>query len=87
MLFEKNWYYYFGYGFIIGIVKSYFTFYNSIYIISCIFPILSMNTLILFKQDNEMMNVKNNNITIPLFYLPIKYANIVIDLLSDYLKK
>ena len=86
-IFESNWYYYLGYGSLIGLIKINMGFFCYNYIIASIFPILSMNTLILFKVEDVIVNSKSVKFKIPLFYLPIRYANKVVTNISDYLKK
>ena len=82
-IFENNWLYYLGYGTIIGLIKIYFGFFHSTYIIASIFPVFCMNTLILFKRETCIINP---TINLPIFYLPIKYANKLTDTVSTYIK-
>ena len=83
-IFENNWLYYLGYGSIIGYIKIKVGFLNATYIIASIFPIFSMNALLLFKYDKQSTNPVK--LKLPLFYLPIKYSNYIINTIVNYLK-
>lgn len=83
-IFETNWIYYLGYGSLFGFIKINIGFLNSTYVIASIFPILSMNTLLLFRPEKQ--HAKNITLKLPLFYLPIKYADNFINYLANYLK-
>ena len=85
-IFENNIFYYLGYGTILGSVKINMSFFNSYYLLSVIFPIQSINTLVLYDSEYHTLKSINNNY-LPLFHLPIYYANNVIILLTKYIKK
>ncbi len=85
-IFENNWSYYLGYGTIIGLIKINMGFFNSSYIIASIFPIVCMNTLVLFKKDTTIITDNPYKFKIPLFYFPIRYADRVVKRISEYLK-
>lgn len=85
-IFENNWPYYLGYGTIVGLLKIKMGFINFNYLIASIFPILSMNTLFLFNEQ-DILKTELHNFKLPLFYLPIRYADKVINQISEYIKK
>ncbi len=81
-IFEHNWCYYLGYGSLLGLLKITLGFFHSTYLIACLFPIFAMNTLLLYHQVDR----KTSAIKLPLFYLPICYANLMVQKFAYYLK-
>ena len=84
-IFESNWSYYLGYGFIMSVIKLNFSYLNANYIIGTIFPLFTINTLNFYCK--EKLDITENALKLPLFTIPIKYANYIVSKISNYLMK
>ena len=81
-IFESRWSYYLGYGYILSIIKLKLSYLMSNYIIAMIFPIFAINTLNFYNKQHI---TSTNSLKLPLFHIPIKYANLLVNKINNYL--